>query len=274
MQFSFWTQIWSTFDARLVHMLFVGRIPEKNAQKNAYTLLQTLCSHALILADRIWGLTQLRAMYMALCCSDRSSAGAMFLECRKKKQQNFRNCCWSVGTPPLTCNKKCRRRRRTSAVQVAPVQEAQGGFGEIGGVAWAFAEEKCWRCETAGCTSPETGGCTLLVANDAMRDCDFRSLARVFSKHLIFTARAYSESSGSRAVISFTPPGLAAGIHVLLVRIDISRDVFASVLQRHVAFELVWLLVIYMWKNNQSTWTSSMKEWINIRHERMNTAEI
>ena len=84
-------------------MLFVRRIPEKNAQKNACTLLQTLWdrgSHALTSPDRIWGLTQLRAMCMAICCSDCSSAGAMFLECKKKKQQNFRNCCWSVGSPP------------------------------------------------------------------------------------------------------------------------------------------------------------------------------
>ena len=127
-------------------MLFVRRIPEKNAQKNACTLLQTLWdrgSHALTSPDRIWGLTQLRAMCMAICCSDCSSAGAMFLECKKKSSRISEIVADPLDPPPMTCNKKCRRMRRTSAVQVAPVQEALGGFGEIGGAAWAFAEEKC-----------------------------------------------------------------------------------------------------------------------------------
>ena len=39
---------------------------------------------------------------------------------------------------------------------------------------WKFAPCLCWGCETGGCTLPESGGCILLVAEDAMRDCNFK----------------------------------------------------------------------------------------------------
>ena len=65
---------------------------------------------------------------------------------------------------------------------------------------WSDSNFLGWGCETGGCTLPETGGCTLLVAEDALRYCNFKSLSSIFSNHLIFTASASSESSGSRAV--------------------------------------------------------------------------
>ena len=54
------------------------------------------------------------------------------------------------------------------------------------------------------------------------------------TNHLIFIAHASSESSGSRAIISFTPQGYI--IHVFIVRIVFSHFVCASVFQRHVPF--------------------------------------
>ena len=75
--------------------------------------------------------------------------------------------------PVLPCNKKFQRRRRYIGT---------GGFGETGGAAWAFAEEEYWGCETGDCTLPETGS----DAEDAMRDCNFRSLSRIFLNHHIF----------------------------------------------------------------------------------------
>ena len=63
----------------------------------------------------------------------------------------------------------------------------------------ASTEQECRRCDTEDCTLPETGP----DAEDAMRDCNFRSLSRIFLSHLILTACASLESSRSRAVISF-----------------------------------------------------------------------
>ena len=65
-------------DYRLPKLGRMCCIPEKTAKKNAWTLLQTLRSHAMTsLQDRIWGLPRSRAMCMVMYLfgSDRSSAG-------------------------------------------------------------------------------------------------------------------------------------------------------------------------------------------------------
>ena len=77
-----------------------------------------------------------------------------------------------------------------------------GGIGETGCAAWALgsccqlAEEECCGCETGGCSLPETGGCILNVAEDTMRDNNFKSLSQSFSQHFIFAASGAAESAG------------------------------------------------------------------------------
>ena len=100
---------------------------------------------------------------------------------------------------------------------------------------WSDSNFLGWGCETGGCTLPETGGCTLPVAEDAMWDCNFRSLSKISSNHLILTP-----CQKAPVLVSFTPPGYIS-FKFLVVRKDCSRDVSASVLQHHVLFELVWL---------------------------------
>ena len=112
--------------------------------------------------------------------------------------QNFQNYCRSVGFSPLTWSSLQQEMPEEEAVPLALVQvasekqAAQHGpllWMNIGGV----------KLETAHCLKLAQVGRTL-------RDCNFRSCSRIFSSHLVLTARASSESSGSIAVVSFTPP--------------------------------------------------------------------
>ena len=96
-----------------------------------------------------------------------------------------------------------------------------------------------------------------------VRDYDFRSLSRILLNHLVFTACASSESSGSR-VVNASHFLYTTGIHVVVVRIYFSHNVCALVLQHHVPLSLSGsIAVIHRQK---------FKTIITINHERMNTA--
>ena len=98
--------------------------------------------------------------------------------------------------------------QKEEAVQVALIQMAsEKQAAQLRPLLKRNVEGVNWRAVCGGCKLPETGDYTLPVAEDTMRDCNFRSLPRCFSHHFIFAASGAAESSGSRALISFTPQG-------------------------------------------------------------------
>ena len=96
--------------------------------------------------------------------------------------------------PVFSCKKKCRSLKEEA--QAALIQVASEKQAALHGSCCQLAEEECCWCETGGCSLPETGGCILNVAEDTMRDCDFRSLSQSFSQHFIFAASGAAESAG------------------------------------------------------------------------------
>ena len=107
----------------------------------------------------------------------------------------------------------------------------------------------------------------MLIAEDAMRDCNFKSLSSIFSNHLIFIF--YCLCFFRKLRIESFHFLYTSWIQVLEVRIDFSCYVCASgmrsVLQRHVPFKLGSIAVIHEQK---------FKPIIKIIHEKMNTIEI